>query len=274
MGRKKINHFFVSNNGSPKERVLSTLHLLGLEGMASSLDNVAEKAIKKQSTFFDFIEDLVSNETIYKESKRIERWIRLAKFSSSKQLEEFDFSFQPSIDKKVIRELASCRFVDDGKNVLFLGPPGVGKTHLSIALGMEAINKGHEARFFTLDKLIELGEKALHNAASSSYNRLFAALTNPKLLILDDIDFYETSKDLGMFLFQIIKERYDKKRSTILTSNKKFDEWKDLFGESRRAEAALDRILERVVIINITGDSYRIKDRLAKLKNVVASGSI
>lgn len=262
MGRKKVSQY-VAPAGSQEERIKSMLKLLELDAIAMSLKNVEEKVSEKHGTSFDFLESLLEKEFTYKEESRLTRWIQQARFPFKKTIRDFDFDFQPSINRAEINDLLSCRFIERGKNVVFLGQPGVGKTHLSVALGIEAIHRGFEARFLRLDELIEMVETADENSSP----RLLRTLIRPRLLILDDIDFYDTGKNASEFLFKLMSRRYDDGVSTILTSNKAFDDWEPLFGGSR-AEAIVDRITGGAHIINITGNSYRTKDNVKRLETV------
>lgn len=254
MGRTKVSQY-VAPQGTQEERIMAMLKTLELEAMAMSLKNVEQDIRDKHGTKLDFMESLLEKEFTYKEGSRLARWMQQARFPFKKTIGDFDFDFQPSIDKSEINELMSCRFIGQGKNVIFLGQAGVGKTHLSIALGLEAINRGFEARFLRLDQLIEMVEAT----DESSSPRLLRTLVRPRLLILDDIDFYDTGKNASDFLFQLMSRRYDERVSTILTSNKVFGDWEPLFG-GPRAEAIVDRIIGGAHIININGKSYRTKD--------------
>jgi len=240
------------------DRIEKALQLLGLEGIRFSYSNLAQKFIKDKSNPYDFLECLLEKQIVWKEENRLQRWLQQAHFPWQKTLKDFDFSFQPSIDKRQVYELASCRFIDKGENVIFLGPPGVGKTHLAISLGLEAIYKGYEVRFLTLDQLIELANRA---SDGEKLRRLFSTLVRQRLLILDEMDLYEADSAVSTFLFKLLHQRYEE-GSVIFTSNKTFTDWGKLFGSQARAGAILDRITHHSTIITIEGESYRIKDKL------------
>lgn len=230
--------------------------------MLGSFNLIAEQSLDDTSTPHDFLERLLEKELIQKEDNRIQRWIQQARFPTLKTLEGFDFPFQPSINKKHIYDLASCRFIESTENVIFLGPPGVGKTHLSIALGLEAINKGFEVKFLTLENFINAVEKLINNQQAPQ--RLLSSLLGPDLLILDEVDIYQTDINASNLLFEILYKRHER-NSTVFTSNKPFSEWNKLFGSQTRAEMILDRITHHAHIVSIEGDSYRLKDKLEKL---------
>lgn len=261
MGKSKVNLYRFSNSNSQVERISSALKLLKLEGMRTSFEKIAEQMTKENATHLDFFESVLEKEFFYQEDGRQERWIKNAHFPWKKSLADFDFSFQPKLNQRLIYELSSCRFIEKAENIIFLGPPGVGKTHLSIALGLEAIQKGHEVRFLTLDELIELADKTQHDALVR--HRAFNTLLRPKLLILDEMDLHETTTTSNTFLFKLLQDRYEK-GSIIFTSNKAFSEWGKLFDNKTRAGAAVDRILHHSIIIPIEGESYRLKEKLGK----------
>lgn len=265
MGGKKVNQYSIPDAKNQEEAILAMAKFLNLNGIASSYKQVAERINRSHGTFYDYLQNILEKEMGYKEDHRVERWIQNARFPYKKTLHEFDFSFQPNIDRRQINDLASCRFIDEGKNIIFLGPPGVGKTHLSVGLGFEGIQKGYETRFLRLDEFISRVEE--HPEIDHS-SRIFKAYERPRLLILDDIDFFSTDKNASTLLFKLVCQRHDKRASTIFTSNKKFSEWGELFGSKERAGAAIDRIVGDAVIINITGQSYRIKDKVKRLEIV------
>lgn len=264
MGKSKVNLYQMSGSLNQIQRINECLKLLDLEGIRSTFEVMAKTALKNDSLPLDFLEDLLEKEITWKEANRIERWIQQARFPWKKTLEDFDFSFQPTIDKKQIYEFASCRFIDRAENIIFLGPPGVGKTHLAIALGLKAIQKGKEVKFVRLDQLIDMVDKA--NDAIL-LRRLFGTLMLPKLLIIDEMDFYETNLATGTFLFKLLQQRYEK-GSVIFTSNKSFDQWGKIFGSHARTLAIIDRIAHHGEIVNIEGESYRIKDKIIQVQQM------
>lgn len=264
MGKSKVNLYQISNSSSQIQRIREVLILLDLEGINSSFETLSKLALKKDSLPLDFLETLLEKEISWKEGNRIERWIQQARFPWKKTLEDFDFSFQPTIDRKQIYEFASCRFIERAENIIFLGPPGVGKTHLAIALGLKAIQKGKGVKFVRLDQLIDLVDKATD---AMSLRRLFGTFMLPNLLIIDEMDFYETNLATGTFLFKLLQQRYEK-GSVIFTSNKSFDQWGKIFGSHARTLAIIDRIAHHGEIVNIEGESYRIKDKIKQVQQI------
>ncbi len=215
--------------------------------------------VRAKSTYFDFIESLLENELAAKEDNRIQSWLKKAKFPFLKTLKEFDFPFQPSLNEQDIRELSSCRFIKNAENVAFFGQTGVGKTHLSIAIGYEAILNGLDARFITLRGLQELIDEKLNNG--EELHRLSMELQKPKLLIIDEMDLYESTPNLSVFLSKLLNDRH-LSGSIIFTANQSFATWGNLFGSEIRAETVLDRIIGNCNVIEIKGPSYRTKDKL------------
>lgn len=168
-----------------------------------------------------------------------------------KTLEQFDFTFQPGIDRKVVRELAGLAFVERSENVILLGPPGVGKTHLTIALGVKAVDAGHRVLFMPLDRLIATLMKAKQE---NRLERQLQQLSDARVLILDEIGYLPMNREETRLFFQLLNRRYEK-ASIILTSNKGFADWGEMFGDHVLATAILDRLLHHSTTLNIKGES-------------------
>ncbi|KYO66714.1 IS21-like element helper ATPase IstB [Thermovenabulum gondwanense] len=240
------------------EKAKSNLEELGLLNAAVFIDAILERAQHANATYIEFLNGLLEAELSERQRRNIEVRSKLARLPYRKTLSEFDFTFQPSIDEKLIRELATMAFVYRAENVIFLGPPGVGKTHLAVGLAIEALSQGMSVYFTRLSRLIEDLKKANKENRLEKRMRIY---TGPKLLIIDEVG-YLPLDDLGANLFfQLISARYER-GSIILTSNKGFGEWGELMGDTVLATAVLDRLLHHAHIINIRGNSYRLKDRL------------
>jgi len=225
--------------------------------MAFILDNYLEIAAKDGLSTIEILDYLMDQEIKSKNAHDLSVRTRVAGFPVKKTFEDFEFDFQPSLDGSVTNDLKTLRFLRNAENVVFLGPPGVGKTHLAIALGMIALDAGFRVRFFNASDLIERMIKANQQ---DSLEEMIKRLARFQLLIVDEIGYLPFSTEGAHAFFQLISQRYET-RSIVFTSNKSYGEWGEIFGDHVIASAVLDRILHHCTTINIKGESYRLKER-------------
>lgn len=239
------------------ERIKENLKILKLENTSEIIDNYLEIAIKDGINIVEVLDHLLFEEVKFKRKRAADIQVNVAGFPFRKTLDDFDFDFQPSIDKKIIDELSTLRFVNNAENVVLLGPPGVGKTHLAIALGIVAARNRISTYYVNCHDLINQLNKSHYE------NKLADKIKNYskyKLLIIDEIGYLPMDIQGANLFFQLITKRYEK-GSTILTSNKSFSQWGDIFSDATIAAAILDRVLHHSTVLNIKGDSFRLKER-------------
>lgn len=233
------------------------LEKMKMEHLLVSLDSLCEHASKRELGYREFLTEALRAEWQGRRQKGIEIRLTMARFPWIKTIEEFDLEFQPSIDRRVIRELSGLGFVERAENVILLGPPGVGKTHLAIGLGVKAAEAGHKVLFLTLETLISRLKKA---QVEHRVDKQLQQLVYPKVLIIDEMGYLPMSREEAGLFFRLLTRRYEK-ASMIITSNKSFVDWGEIFGDQVLATAILDRLLHHSTVLNIKGESYRLKEK-------------
>jgi DNA replication protein DnaC len=228
-----------------------------MDHLEAQLDAVCEQAAKGQMDYKTFLSQALSTEWQGRYQKGIEARLRQARLPWIKTLEQFEFDFQPSLDRRQVRELAGLSFVERAHNVIILGPPGVGKTHLAIALGVKAVEAGYSVLFLTLETLMARLTRAVHE---NRLERSLQQLIYPKVLIVDEIGYLPLSQLEASLFFRLVVRRYER-ASLIITSNKSFLDWGETFNDPILATAILDRLLHYSTTLNIKGESYRLKEK-------------
>jgi DNA replication protein DnaC len=230
-----------------------------LERIATEYPGVAQQAAREEASFSDFLERLLAQESSFRHERSRQTLTRMACLPGLKTLEAFDFGFASGVPKVQVLELAQLAFIERTENIVLIGPSGVGKTHLAVALGYRATQAGIKTRFITAaDLMLQLGIANRQGRLKDYFNR---AILGPRLLIVDEIGFLLFGREEANLFFQVVAKRYEK-GAMILTSNLPFPQWARAFADDATLTAAmLDRLLHHAHIVQISGESYRLKDK-------------
>ena len=245
------------SNNMVYERVHDNFLKLGLTNAESILDNWLSSSLERDLPVIEILDHLLEQEVSIRRESAIRTRLKISGIPVKKYLNDFDFDFQKSIDRKVIDELRTLRFINNRENLIMLGAPGVGKTHIAIGLGMEAIEAGFSVYFINSADMISKLKTA---SDRGNLEKKLKTLNKYKLLIIDEIGYLPFDAEASNLFFRLISMRYEH-GSTIFTSNKSYSEWGEIFGDPVIATAILDRILHHSVTLNIKGDSYRLRKR-------------
>jgi DNA replication protein DnaC len=245
---------------TPLERVRRHLVGLKMSRALEALDASVRRLEDGELSALELLDELLGEEQATRETRRIKSSLMTARLTRIKTLEGFDFSFQPSLDRNRILALAELRFIERGEVVHLLGPPGTGKSHLAIALGVEAVKAGKSVYFATLAEIIDSLAKAEREGKLA---QRIGFIARPALMIIDEVGYLPVQKGGANLFFQLINARYER-GAVILTSNRGFSEWGEVFGDNVVAAALLDRLLHHAIVVEITGNSYRLREH-AKL---------
>lgn len=243
--------------------MLARLKDLKLSGVIKTLDTRIEEAVRNTLSYQEFFELIVNDEVINRAGNANRKRLSNAKFAQHKTIEEFNFNYQPSVSRQMIYNLATCEFIRKKKNIAFIGPPGTGKTHLAIAIGVKAIHQGYSVLFTTVNQMLE---ELYISRADNSFNQKLKKYTTPDLLILDELGLKKLNQNSVDDFYEAIARRYERV-STVITSNKSFDEWGRILFDPVLATAILDRFVHHCHFVAIKGESYRMKERQGVINN-------
>ena len=240
------------------EQIKADLGYLHLDAAATTFAVLAEQARTKNWTHIEFLARLVAEQATADRDRRLAARLRYARFPYRRRLTDFDFEFQPSVERKLVEDLATLRFIDENRPILFLGQPGCGKTHLAVALATIAVEAGYRGYFTTADVMCKTLIRAQHDGALATKLKTYTA---PTVLVIDDVGLLPIGGTEGAAMFfHVVNTRYEKGHPTLVTTNRGLPAWGQIFGDAVVAAAILDRLMHKAIVFNIRGPSWRLRE--------------
>jgi len=240
------------------EQIKADLGYLHLDAAAASFAVLAEQARTNDWSHVEFLARLVAEQATADRDRRLAARLRYARFPYRRRLEDFDFEFQPSVDRKLVEDLATLRFIEENRPVLFLGQPGCGKTHLAVALATVAVEAGYRGYFTTADNMCKNLIRAQHDGTLATKLKTYTA---PTVMVIDDVGLLPIGGTEGAAMFfHVVNTRYEKGHPTLVTTNRGLPAWGQIFGDAVVAAAILDRLMHKAIVFNIRGPSWRLRE--------------